>query len=286
MIDTKIQPAKKSSKLSSKQHTTRSIEQIARSGRLIFLDELRGLTLISMILYHFMWDLYYIVGVTFPWKHGMYAPGMHIWQQSICWTFILLSGFCWSLGHHPFRRGMTVFGCGLVVTAVTVLFVPTYLILFGVLTLIGSSMLFMIPFDFVRKRLIDFRTKPVMTLFLTILFFTLFWWTLHHGQTLWPQSLPRNLLTTYLGFPFAGFWSTDYFPVIPWFFLYVTGYLLHALTAAVRLPETFRTRLQDVVHTSHIPALAFLGRHCLLVYMLHQPVLYGMACIIAYVYHH
>ena len=121
---------------------------------------------------------------------------------------------------------------------------------------------------------------------LTVLFFALFWWTLHHGQTLWPQSLPRNLLTTYLGFPFAGFWSTDYFPVIPWFFQYVTGYLLHALTTAVRLPETFPPRLQDVVHTSHIPALAFLGRHCLLVYMLHQPVLYGMACIIAYVYHH
>ena len=247
MIDTNIQPTKKRSKLSSKQHTTRSIEQIARSGRLILLDELRGLTLISMILYHFMWDLYYIVGITFPWKHGMYAPGMHIWQQSICWTFILLS---------------------------------------GVLTLIGSSMLLMLPFDFVLKRLIGFRTEPVMTLFLTALFFSLFWWTLHHGQTLWPQSLPRNLLTTYLGFPFAGFWSTDYFPVIPWFFLYVAGYLLHALTAVVRLPEPFRAHLRDIAHTSHIPALAFLGRHCLLVYMVHQPVLYGIACIIAYIYHH
>ncbi|MBR1771376.1 MAG: DUF1624 domain-containing protein [Lachnospiraceae bacterium] len=269
----------------------------ALSGRLILLDELRGLTLISMILYHFMWDLYYIVGITFPWKYGMYAPGMHIWQQSICWTFILLSGFCWSLGHHPFRRGMIVFGCGLVVTAVTVLFVPEYLILFGVLTLIGSSMLFMIPFDFVLKRLIGLRTTrdsaeepehtagraPIMALLMTALFFALFWWTLHHGQTLWPQSFPRNLLTTYLGFPFAGFWSTDYFSVIPWFFLYVTGYLLHAVTVTLRLPETFRARLQDIAHTSHLPALAFLGRHCLLVYMLHQPVLYGIACVVAYI---
>ena len=41
-----------------------------------------------------------------------------VWQQSICWVFILLSGFCLPLGHHPFRRGAVVFGAGALVTAV------------------------------------------------------------------------------------------------------------------------------------------------------------------------
>ena len=61
--------------------------------RLHFLDALRGVTLISMIAYHGMWNLVYLFGVQAPWYRG--TPG-YLWQQSICWTFILLSGFCWS----------------------------------------------------------------------------------------------------------------------------------------------------------------------------------------------
>ena len=38
-------------------------------------------------------------------------PG-HLWQQTICWVFILLSGFCVQLGHHTMRRGAQVFGAG------------------------------------------------------------------------------------------------------------------------------------------------------------------------------
>ena len=53
------------------------------------LDAVRGCALASMILYHAAWDLVYIFGVSWPWYRGM---GAYVWQQSICWTFILLSG--------------------------------------------------------------------------------------------------------------------------------------------------------------------------------------------------
>ena len=65
------------------------------SARCALLDELRGLDLISMMLYHGMWDLVYLFGVSAPW-YGSWQG--ELWQQSICWVFLLLSGFCLPLG--------------------------------------------------------------------------------------------------------------------------------------------------------------------------------------------
>lgn len=108
------------------------------SGRYALLDELRGLDLVSMMLYHGCWDLVNLFGIQADWYYGL--PG-HLWQQSICWVFILLSGFCVQLGHHTLRRGAQVFGAGALVTAVTLLFMPEDRVIFGVLTLLGSAML-------------------------------------------------------------------------------------------------------------------------------------------------
>ena len=115
-----------------------------KKQRLHLLDALRGLTLISMIAFHGMWDLVYIAGVPCPWYSG--TPG-YLWQQSICWTFILLSGFCWSMSRNHLRRGLLVFGGGAVVSLVTCLLMPDSRILFGILTCLGSCMLLMIPLE-------------------------------------------------------------------------------------------------------------------------------------------
>ena len=64
------------------------------------LDTLRGVTLVSMMAYHACWDLVYIFGMDWDW-YGSF--GAYLWQQSICWTFILLSGYCVQLGRHRLR---------------------------------------------------------------------------------------------------------------------------------------------------------------------------------------
>lgn len=119
------------------------MKQHNASGRYALLDELRGLDLLSMMLYHGCWDLVNLFGIQADWYYGL--PG-HLWQQSICWVFILLSGFCVQLGHHTLRRGAQVFGAGALVTAVTLLFMPEDRVIFGVLTLLGSAMLADRPF--------------------------------------------------------------------------------------------------------------------------------------------
>lgn len=116
-------------------HTTR---EKAPAGRYALLDELRGLDLVSMMLYHACWDLVFLFDVNMRWYAG--TPG-RLWQQTICWVFILLSGFCAPFGRYMLRRGTVVFGAGAVVTLATLVFMPEGRVIFGVLTFLGTAML-------------------------------------------------------------------------------------------------------------------------------------------------
>lgn len=226
------------------------------------LDTVRGCALVSMILYHASWDLVYMFGVNWPWYHGFAA---HVWQQSICWTFILLSGYCWPLGRHQFRRGLTVFLCGAAITAVTWIFMPENLVLFGVLTLLGSSSILLCEFEPLLRRL-SARTGLAGSFLLFLVFRDVNAGYLGFEGTrifrFWDGA--RNLSTAFAGFPPADFFSTDYFSFLPWFFLFLTGYFL------------FRLRPQEEREDRAVPILTVMGRHSLLIYMLHQPVIYAL----------
>ena len=226
------------------------------------LDTIRGVTLISMILYHASWDLVYLYGVDWPFYH---STGAYLWQQSICWTFILLSGYCFHLGKHRLKRGLMAFGGGALVSLVTLLTMPDAPILFGVLTLLGTATLLTIPLD--RTLL---RIQPAVGLAGSVLLFGL----LRNvnvgflGFERWnllglPQGLYRNWFTAFLGFPHDSFYSSDYFSLLPWLFLFWAGYFL------------YRLRKPDRGGVS-VPGVTAMGRHSLLIYLLHQPVLYGL----------
>ena len=60
--------------------------------RLWQLDALRGLALLNMLAYHAMYDWVYVFAHASSW-YDIWSPGCHLWQQYICWSFILLSGF-------------------------------------------------------------------------------------------------------------------------------------------------------------------------------------------------
>ena len=109
-----------------------------KKNRFQLLDTIRGIVLISMIIYHATWNMVYIYGMDWNWYK---SRGAYIWQQSICWTFILLSGFCFSLGKRHLKSGLMIFGGGLLVTLVTLLAMPQNRVIFGVLTCIGSCIL-------------------------------------------------------------------------------------------------------------------------------------------------
>ena len=264
------------------------------SGRLALLDSLRGLTLISMILFHACWDAVYLLGANWPW-YGSRAA--YIWQQSICWTFIMLSGFCIPFSSKLLRRGLEVFGAGALVMAVTCILLPEDRVVFGVLTLIGSCMLLMVPLRKVLDR--DFRgetsaesstvrkasgvNRDAILFIVFVILFILFK-DVNYGEIgtgmlhriipaipkltiRIPEALYANLATAYLGFPPADFYSTDYFSLLPWNFLYLCGYELHWILKAAGV-------LDNPILKKEIRPLAFMGRNSLVIYLLHQPVLY------------
>lgn len=235
--------------------------------RYAILDGFRGLVLISMITYHTVWDMVYIFGEKWSWYKSDLA---YVWQQSICWSFILLSGFCWSFGKVKWKRGVTVFVAGVLISLVTALVMPENRILFGVLTLLGSCMLLLIPLEHVLKRL-----KPEIGL---IMSFVVFLFVRHinegylgfgeWGLVRLPEALYCNLFMTFLGFTEASFWSADYFSLFPWCFLFISGYFLYRVLA--------ERELMRYLHVGKNKVLEQLGKHSLVVYMLHQPLVYGV----------
>ena len=94
--------------------------EVTTKTRLHLLDALRGFLMIHMIAFHGMWNLVYLFGVRAPWYRS--AAG-YIWQQFICWSFILLSGFCWSMSRNHLKRGLMVFGGGAVSTMASLIFI-------------------------------------------------------------------------------------------------------------------------------------------------------------------
>ena len=240
-------------------------KQKAPAGRYALLDELRGLDLISMMLFHACWDLMFLFGVNMSWYVS--TPGQ-LWQQSICWVFILLSGFCVPFGRHTLRRGATVFGAGAVVTLVTLVFMPEDRVIFGVLTFLGTAMLLTGVLEPLLK-----KVPPLAGLLVSAVLFVLCypvssgWVGIGSWQVMLPQSLYANYFTAFFGFYPFWFYSTDYFALLPWLFLFWAGYFLHGVVGRERM---------ELLRRSVCPALGWMGRHSLILYMLHQPVIYGV----------
>lgn len=239
-----------------------------RQRRLELLDSIRGLVLISMILYHGIWDLVYLYGMQWPWFQSEWG---YLWQQSICWTFIILSGFCWQLGRQHLKRGLTVLAGGVVVSVVTALVLPEQAVRFGILTLIGSGMVVLIPL----QKWLD-PIPPAAGMAGSFLLFVLTrnladGYLGMAGLTLvqLPEMLYRNPLTAYVGMPPRGFSSSDYFPLMPWLFLFVFGYFLYSFLQQHGTLEKFFTK-------GNVPLLNWMGKHSLWIYLLHQPVIYGL----------
>ena len=234
--------------------------------RYSLLDLIRGLALVSMMAYHASWDLVYLFGVDWPWYH---SEGAFLWQQATCWTFILLSGFCAPMGRSRYKRGLTVFACGWIITLVMKLFMPATPNLFGILVFLGSAMMIVHALRGVLAKL-----PPLPGAWLSFLTFIGLRW-INRGTIGWgrltltlPEGLYRNDFTAFLGFPHSGFRSTDYFALLPWFFLFLTGYFIYRLAEK----KGWLAHLPDL----QLPVLNLLGRYSLYVYMAHQPVIYGI----------
>ena len=203
-------------------------------------------------------------GFNWQWFYSDFAS---FWQQSICFVFIIISGMCKRLGRQNFVRAFIVFLSGLFITIFTIAVIPQNRVVFGILTLLGSCM---IATDILKN--IFVKIPCYVGTIISVILFSLFKFAadgfiaLGSYKFFIPKELYRNYFTAWLGFPFEGFYSTDYFPIIPWAFLFWAGYFsIPILLNIKQIKKTLTIGWQP---------LSFLGKHSLLIYLVHQPTAY------------
>ena len=246
-------------------------QQRAVSGvRYRLIDSLRGLALLNMVAFHFCYDVFVIYEGQYGWPR---LPGIVAWERFICMTFILVSGISLNFSRHPYRRALIINGCGLLITLVTAIAIPEEAIWFGVLNGIGCSMLITQALRRWLEKCDPFVGAAVSFLLLAV-FYGLPSRTLGFFNIEWvrlPDALYAFRPLAIIGLPDAGFASSDYFPVLPWLFLFVCGFFLWRVIVSLRADRFF---------VRGVPVLDFLGRYSLWIYMIHQPLLMGVCFLI------
>lgn len=242
--------------------------------RFYLLDAFRAVALINMILFHAAYDLVYIFDKEMPWFVS--APG-YVWQQAICWSFIFLSGMCFSFSRNHKRRGLLIFAMAMILTVVTALFTPDMLIQFGILHFMGLAMLLVSLMEPLLGKI-----RPVFGFSGAVLLFILcrdintgyLGFEGFHFAAL-PSALYESSLLFPVGFPSRSFYSSDYFSILPWLFLYCAGYFFWRIikdAPAVQRVLCFK-----------IPVVSLIGSKTLPIYMVHQPVILAVLTVCSHI---
>lgn len=231
--------------------------------RIVFLDTVRGALLILVILFHLAYDLHMIFGVRLSIMQG---KGIYVFRDCFVSLLILLSGVCCNLSRSNVKRGVKTLGCGFVISLVTGIFMPDEFVLFGILHFFGTAM---ILFGLLEKP-VEKINKVLGVIIMLVLFFVTF--DIYMTDTVEVFGIGAHEgLWKYLLF-FAGFntvcLSGDYYPLMPWLFMFFAGGFLGRGIKEKKLPKIF--------YGEYCPPLTWIGRHTLWIYMVHQPVIYGV----------
>lgn len=230
-----------------------SVEKKNPSSSIRFwqVDALRGFAVVLMLAYHVFFDLNYLKIVPVPLHEFPFIA----LQRTTAVLFLTLVGVSFALSRHSWEKTASRFAflasIAMLITAVTWVFPHDGFVLFGIIHLIALSVLLgglFLRFDWLN------------------LFFGL--GLLSFGTLFAVPRLDVPWLL-WLGFPPVGFFTLDYYPLIPWFGLVLIG---------IFVGKKIKNRLER--HDRQMLPLerffCYLGKNALLIYLIHQPVLVGL----------
>jgi uncharacterized membrane protein len=218
-------------------------------NRLLWVDALRGFAIVLMIFFHFCYDLRY-----FGWVDWNIPNGPNWWpiRYFIISLFTFTVGLSLALAHQrQFRQKMFIkrlaqllLGAACV-TIMSLFLFPNAWIYFGILHFIIVGSLISIRFVNVPKVALGLGCTVLVGFWLSLL------------KSDWPFELVNHLLPNY---------TEDFVPLFPW---------LGAVLIGTGLGGLLPINKYDVPTNNITQPLAAIGRHGLIIYLIHQPVLFG-----------
>jgi uncharacterized membrane protein len=216
-------------------------------NRIWEIDLLRFLAIVLMVTFHLVYDLNEFVHVNVEYEFGFWY---YVGAISAI-LFIFISGISSGFSRNTFKRGLKVFGFGMVITIVTYFFDSSQYIRFGILHFLGVSMML---FPLLKK--INNGVLLILGAFLFVV-----------GKFIENLTLNTVLLLPF-GFMYGGFASMDYYPLFPYISYFILGILCYKLFYYKK-----RSLFEFNFNVSLVQAV---GKHSLIIYLLHQPLMLGI----------
>ena len=228
-------------------------------ARYEIVDCLRGSAIYMMIVFHFCFDLTTFGHANFDFYH---SPFWIHFRTLIVTIFTFVMGMSLYLAHRKgikwnkfSKRLLILIGCALLITASTYFTSGSRFIYFGILHFIAVASLLALPF------------------------LRLYWSNLILGSGIivldyfYQNPMFHKIYLQWIGFMHYKPATDDYAPLIPWF-----GMVLIGIFVAKWVINGNRLQRVTLWQTKSKPAraLRFAGIHSLLIYMLHQPILYSL----------
>ena len=237
-----------------------------KKKRIEIIDALRGFAIVLMVIHHALYNVWTFLDAP-SWVYR--NPVFSVLQAVFVGLFILISGISSRFSRGNLERGSIVIVIAVIITYVTTrMHMP---ITFGILHLLGFLMIF---YGLTRKLWDSIPRNIAPFIYIALVLAT----TLMRIY-LSPSSdnlVLRDLLSV-LGWRQPGFVSFDYQTILPWIFIFLFGTWMGEYIREGKFPAWF--------YEQKTPFFPSVGRNALIIYVLHQPVLYGLTMGIRYFMH-
>jgi uncharacterized membrane protein len=220
------------------------------------IDQIRGVAIILMVVFHTAFDLNFLE----IYSINVWGGAWFWMAKTIQWIFILTTGITLTIAHHRgksrlkhiFKLGT----CAMGITLITWLLFKEKMIVFGILHFYTVALILAHPF--LKLKL----------------------WNVGLGMALLFLSAPLTQTFNnipglfFLGMPAEGsFQALDYFPLLPWFGVFLIGVGIGNLFPRIQ-PQT--AQIEPPPFRRLMSPLEKMARHSLLIYLVHQPVIFGI----------